>query len=88
MSDIIDDEHWMKTDTSKVIALSNGEEVGLTMSNWHWSALDWMEQKLSIKPDTIIARAREIGEGHGLDHDVKEYVEGFINAYDAEARSA
>lgn len=76
---------WMKAEASKIIKLPGGREIGATMTNWHWTTLDWMTKTLRVSLHEIVNDCRECDEGKGFDLNLTAYIEYFFDRYDKEA---
>jgi hypothetical protein len=74
---------WMKQEASRIMTLPDGREVGATMTNWHWEALDWItgtvKHPLYRIIDTIEA---EVEMDASFDEKLMTYIHLFIDRWD------
>lgn len=77
-------QEWMKTTSTNIVTMPDGEKVSLTMTKWHWMSLGWMTETMNTDAKIVIERARALDDGQGIDRGAQDFIEGFIDACDRE----
>lgn len=77
-------EDFMRTDSAKVITMPGGEEVGVTITNWHWLSLEWMAESMNTPITKVIDAVRNHEDYTDLDRGIQEFIEGFIERCEKE----
>jgi predicted DNA-binding ribbon-helix-helix protein len=67
-------EIWLQTPSAKIIEMPDGREIGVTMENWYWVTLEWIDRVVAWPVHEIVETVETHNDENGFEYNLKQII--------------